>query len=552
MKIRENRQISENMHKAILKGRGKRNRCATLLLKRFLLFVSLGVVLSAEAGYWRDHSEVGYWADWDTSIRQGVMKQHHVSASELGKCIQDYSHADGSIHGYCIYLPNGNDLAGWQKWLECMPGLNWSDVPTKSCKPPYKSTGKQQCAGNPIIISNGSKFQHEVDTKATSVSADLAFDRYYNSAPTQSDVGLGLRWRHTYSRSVVQADTSAYIVYRPDGRAYTFQLVGQDLVSDPDVVVGLERVLDGDGDLLGYKLHTVDDSEETYSSSGKLTSIVNRVGITTTLFYDLDSNSGGDDDPETLDRVENSLGKFLTFVYESSLSFNRISQIVDPDGKLYQYKYKSNNVLESVIYPDDTPDNQADNSRKVYHYENETFPYLLTGITDENGVRYATWSYDGQGRAISSEHANGIDKVTLDYTYLEDATDPRVAVTNPLGKQTTYHFTTIHGVRKVTQVDGHPTASCEGANKTYSYDANGNVISKTDWNGVTTTYTYDMDRNLELSRTKAAGTPQERTITTEWHPDFRLPTKITEPNKITEYTYDGQGRQLTRKVSSNQ
>ncbi len=125
-------------------------------------------------------------------------------------------------------------------------------------------------------------------------------------------------------------------------------------------------------------------------------------------------------------------------------------------------------------------------------------------------------------------------------------------VTNPLGKQTTYHFTTIHGVRKVTQVEGHPTASCEGANRSYSYDANGNIASKTDWNGVTTNYTYDMSRNLELTRTEAVGTPQERTITTEWHPDFRLPTKITEPKRITEYTYDAQGQQLSSKVSSTQ
>ncbi len=139
-----------------------------------------------------------------------------------------------------------------------------------------------------------------------------------------------------------------------------------------------------------------------------------------------------------------------------------------------------------------------------------------------------------------------MDKTTL--TYNADGT---TTVTNPLGKQTTYHFTTIHGIRKVTQVEGHPTASCEGANKAYTYDANGFISSKTDWIGGTTTYSRD-DRGLELSRTEAAGTPQERTITTEWHPDFRLPTKITEQNKITEYTYDAQGRQLSRSVQSVQ
>ncbi|MCO3156978.1 RHS repeat protein, partial [Pseudomonas aeruginosa] len=54
-------------------------------------------------------------------------------------------------------------------------------------------------------------------------------------------------------------------------------------------------------------------------------------------------------------------------------------------------------------------------SEKDYHYENSQNPRLLTGITDENGARYATWTYDDQGRAISSEHANGAEKVSLAY-----------------------------------------------------------------------------------------------------------------------------------------
>ena len=45
---------------------------------------------------------------------------------------------------------------------------------------------------------------------------------------------------------------------------------------------------------------------------------------------------------------------------------------------------------------------------------------------------------------------------------------------------------------------------------------------------------------------------QVRTIATEWHTDYRLPTKITEPGKITEYTYDGQGQPLNEKMRSIQ
>ncbi len=36
-------------------------------------------------------------------------------------------------------------------------------------------------------------------------------------------------------------------------------------------------------------------------------------------------------------------------------------------------------------------------------------------------------------------------------------------------------------------------------------------------------------------------------VTTEWHPDFRLPTKITEPDRVTVIIYDPvNGRELSR------
>ena len=62
---------------------------------------------------------------------------------------------------------------------------------------------------------------------------------------------------------------------------------------------------------------------------------------------------------------------------------------------------------------------------------------------------------------------------------------------------------------------------------------------------MTTTYIRDR-RGLELERKEAVGRPEERTVTTVWHPAFRLPETITEPGRRTTFGYDGQGRLLTR------
>ncbi|AOX99914.1 hypothetical protein BJP62_05240 [Jeongeupia sp. USM3] len=64
-------------------------------------------------------------------------------------------------------------------------------------------------------------------------------------------------------------------------------------------------------------------------------------------------------------------------------------------------------------------------------------------------------------------------------------------------------------------------------------------------------YVYDLTRNLETSRTEAVGTPQARTISTEWHASFRLPTKVTEPGRVTIYEYDASGNLLKKSVTAD-
>jgi YD repeat-containing protein len=53
---------------------------------------------------------------------------------------------------------------------------------------------------------------------------------------------------------------------------------------------------------------------------------------------------------------------------------------------------------------------------------------------------------------------------------------------------------------------------------------------------------------LETSRTEASGTAQVRNMTTEWHADFNLPTRIIEPEREIIMSYDSSGRLLSRRV----
>jgi YD repeat-containing protein len=349
---------------------------------------------------------------------------------------------------------------------------------------------------------------------------------------------LGEHWRGSYDSSINLPNFLHANARRADGAVLSFTLSAGIWSADADVVDKLEEIKDGSGNRTGWRYTLPDDAVEEYDVTGKLISITNREGFTQTLSYDVSTAEGGDGNANTLDKVTDNFGRTLTFTYNTN---GRIATMIDPAGNVYRYTYDAAGNLASVVYPDETPANNTDNPMRIYHYENANFPYALTGITDENGNRFATWGYDSQGRANHGEHAGGAGQV--DIVYNPDGTS---TVTDSLGNIQTYHYEIQYGTVKPGQIDGDRCSNCNVQYRDITYDTNGFIASTTDFNGNVTHYVHDA-RGLETSRTEAVGTPEERTITTTWHATFRLPLTITEPGKVTTFTYDSQGRLLERK-----
>ena len=393
---------------------------------------------------------------------------------------------------------------------------------------------------DPIIVATGNSFQTENDYQSQKPFG-LNFVRFYNSSSNAVDKGMGKKWHHGFNRAIKVEELQAQVA-RSNGQTFLFNFDGSVWIGDVDISDTLVETVDGNNVRTGWVYTDSRDNVETFNATGQLLSLTNRAGQSQAFSYDITAVDGGDDNSDTLDTVTGFGGETLSFSYDSE---QRIATMTNPEGSEYLYGYDAAGNLASVTYPDNTPLDDTDNPVRTYHYENTTFPSHLTGLTDEIGSR-VTWAFDSEGRAISSELDGGIDKSTLDFSVAD-----QVTVTNPLGKDTTYHFETLHGVKKVTQVEGHATASCAGANQNYTYDANGYLASKTDWQGNVTTYVHDA-RGLETSRTEASGALQERTITTEWHTGFRLPTKITAPGQVTDFVYDTQGRLTSQTTHDEQ
>jgi len=451
-----------------------------------------------------------------------------------------------SVSMGCYYCPEGWFFSKRRLTLSDHAGpAGWGPV----CLSPDEMRNKQDRAcptiGNPILIATGNKFQTEVDYQSTKQSS-LKFSRYYNSDSFIIPTNMGQKWNHTYSQHLTSYKKSTSI-HRNNGQVFIYNYNDTTWQSDPDISETLTETFDSHGNHSGWLYTTSNSTEETYNTTGQLTQITSRAGQTQTLEYDIAVIDGGDDNSSTLDKISNYTGETILLTYNlKSIYPMGITSMTDVEGHLYSYKYAANGNLTSVIYPDNTLDDSTDNPTRIYHYEDVNYPHHLTGITDETGIRYVTWHYDSQGRAISSELADGVDKSTLTFN-----TDDSVTTTNPLGKKTTYHFAMLYGVKKVTKVEGHATENCAGANKNYTYDANGFLASKTDWQGKTTDYIHN-ERGLEISRTEAAGTAEARTITTEWHANYRLPITIVDSRKTTNYSYDAQGRLLSQTTRLNQ
>jgi YD repeat-containing protein len=410
--------------------------------------------------------------------------------------------------------------------------------PSKVQKPTpakiLKNQGPASCGysfalvGNPIHSGTGNKTQQIEDYSDS--GAFLTLTRSYNSTSTE-DNGIGIGWNFNWKEyAVSQAPTYAYVT-RPGGKKYLFKLNVATWIPDADVTDQLQRVADANNATTGWRYLTAEGDIEVYDASGNLVSLTNRVGQTWTL-----TRTG------TTMSVADPFGHTLVFGYDAQN--NRT--VTSPNGGIYTYRKDSNNNLASIAYPDGTT--------QQYLYEDARFPHSLTGIIDENGNRYASWSYDAKGKANASWHGDTLyaDKTSLSYVTDANGNPVTTTVTDALNTARIYNFQTILGVVKSTGQSQPGGSGCGASSSAVTYDANGNVASRTDFNGNRTDYSYDLSRNLETSRTEGlttsgATTPATRTITTAWHPTLRLPVQITNGNQQTSYTYNPQG-DITQKT----
>ena len=477
----------------------------------------------------------------------------------VGRCGSTVMHAEYGNYATCTWnCPNADEVYSTS-------GVCVKRSAGKSVGLPLQS---ESCQGNPCDISSGQKVAVEIDYLASS-SPLLAFSRKYSSSAFGkslnygSSESLGRGWASSVLQRVdvsniantaSTAGPAFALSERSDGKLHYFLAGGASWTTDVDVNVLLREIRDASNVRIGWNI--VDHfgrTIESYDVTGKLLSITAPNGLSISATYSAGRLAG----------VTDQFGRSLAFGYDGS---GRIVRMTDPAGGEYLYAFDGptsfvasgqplGNNLTTVTFPDTT--------KRIYHYnEQENTGHTnqrnaLTGVSTQtaSGVtaRYATYKYDTQAHTIETQHVANADKYGFTYLTTPSGIVTTATVVDPLSTQRSFTYANLLGVNRLTGVSQPAGAGSASAGRATTYDANANVASRTDFNNNKICYAYDLSRNLETKRVEgvtsstvcstALSSPPTgaRIISTQWHPDWRLETRIAEPKKLTTIVYNGQG-----------
>ena len=245
-------------------------------------------------------------------------------------------------------------------------------------------SGAGSC-GEPIDLGSGNVFDQVTDYE-TAGQNKLSLIRYYNSMA----IAGHLRHQHGHQLAHQLRPLSACLILRhygvvaerPDGQQLSVSRRVQ--ASTRPTATLILQLANPSGST--WTLTDRDDTVETYTVVGQprdaqLHHAAQRLHAGPRLFEQPDFLCVGLLQPAAW---------FQLFVRRPADRRDDAGQ-PHPDLRLCDFHSSSQNLLTTVTY------NTSPTTTLTYLYENASYPFALTGITDENGNRYATWGYDSIG-----------------------------------------------------------------------------------------------------------------------------------------------------------
>ena len=402
--------------------------------------------------------------------------------------------------------------------------------------------------GNPVVLSSGMKLKQALDIVGTP-SNTLQVRRMYRQGRSSSIAqSAGMGWSFSFDRDFVTNVDLKGRIYRVsitdgDGSHFEFLLQADGTYASVNNDDARVEVLDSQRSEWAVQIGK--NQVERFS---KLNNVIKLVSV-----HQLNGTSEyfSYDDVGRLKGIADSNGRSLRVTWEGD-----VVETIGNEEVSVQYSYltaieaggapiEGTELLQNVRIYDGAGDLL---SSTRYHYDDANFRFLLTGITDGNGVRQAKYGYNGNAEVLVTEHADGANRYSISYP----SPSTRV-VTSPLGAQSSIQLVSPNngsGAR-VSSASQQAGSGSMPSKKSFAYDAKGNLIHSIDFNGNKTCVHKDEQRGLELMRVEglsanavclinAVANDEARVSTTQWHPDFALKTRIAGPNQIISFIFNGQ------------
>jgi RHS repeat-associated protein len=393
--------------------------------------------------------------------------------------------------------------------------------------------------GGPVDLSTGVDVLTSTDMVLTGNRGSISIDRTYRTLSSQlRGFGQGSSFNYDYRLDTSTPQSVAVVnVEFPNGTLVPFSRQADGTMINQTVPILLGAVLTTAADgtaMLRFK----NGSYFTFVPGFKLapsvmTSIGDPNGNVTTIVR----NSS---DPRIITEIDDPVGRKLTFTWNS---IPTIASITDPLGRVVSYTYNSGtdtlatftNVLGGVT---------------KYTYDSQS---RLLSVTDPRGVVTEANTYDPNGRVASQVNSAGgtynfvaspasspvADAYVLLNPLIPSSPVLQATYQDPLGNATVYRFDSQGYVVGATDAAGQTRTitRASGTNLILSMTGTGTCPFCGDPRAGNVSFTYDANGNM-LTRTDALG----NTTTFTWDPVFNKLTSATDPlGNVAKFSYDSRG-----------
>ncbi len=354
---------------------------------------------------------------------------------------------------------------------------------------PVVAVEGEGCPAPLVNTLNGNLFIQREDLSISGVGLSLEFDFAYNNHRSALNFGFGNGWTFTYN--ILYERRGANILIRNgDGRNDLFRWNGSGYTPPVGIFDVLEEYLPNRFRLTTKHQTVFNFDDPTHR---RLTSVFDRNGN----FINITYSSG------LPVEFQDASGRSVRFLYAGGL----LRQIVDNNtspARAVGYSYDANDNMSSVRDPlGNTINYYYDANRNIIRIEdhrNNTFGFAYDAdarvIQHSSALTLMEISYlNSPRRTTVAELVDG-DLLQVSYFYDDQGRITRQSGDWPEG-DVTYQYDADNNVIARSDALGNPTE--------FKFDDRGNVTAETDALGFTQSWSYDPVFNFVLSSTDASG-----------------------------------------------